>query len=157
MQLWQACICMRCAWISLDHCHCVPVCEVYTVAGLKVSVVKRWLGRQCVFSHEETLTAGCSPGKALGESPADPEDRPTENTHNWLWDSQCPHSLEPLSLCHDKDKLHPPPLTQKHFGAFGFWWWSAFYGSLGRRKLGEMLWCVWSSLRWIADQQLLCS
>lgn len=77
-------------------------------------------GRQCVFSHEESLTAGCSPGKALDESPTDPEDRPTENTLNWLWGSRCPRSLEPLSLCHDKDKLHPPPLTQKHFEVLGF-------------------------------------
>lgn len=92
----------------------------------------------CVFPWRVT-----SPEKALGESPTDPEDRPNENTHNWLWGFWCPPSFEPLSLCHDKDKLHPPPLPQKHFGALGFWWRSSFYGTLGRRKMGEILWCVW--------------
>lgn len=95
------------------------VCAVYS--GWPKGISGETLaGRQCVFSHEDSLTAGCSPGKALGESPTDPEDRPAENTHNWLRGSRCPRSLEPLSLCHDKDKLHPPPLAQKHLGALGF-------------------------------------
>lgn len=45
---------------------CVPVCAVYS--GWPKGISGEMLaGRQCVFSHEETLTAGCSPGKALGE------------------------------------------------------------------------------------------
>ena len=61
----------------------VCVCAVYS--GWPKGISSELLaGRQCVFSHEESLTAGCSPGKAAGESPADPEDRLTENTHNWL-------------------------------------------------------------------------
>lgn len=84
----------------------------HTVAGLKVSVVK--LGRLCA-SHEESLNAGCSPEKGLGESSTEPEDRLFESA--WLWGSRCPRSFEPLSLCYDKDKLHTPPLTQKHFEA----------------------------------------
>lgn len=134
MWLRQAWISMRTAWIPLDHYY---LCMwVYTDWPKGISG-ETLAGRQCVFSHE------VSPEKALGESPTDPEDRPNENTHNWLWGFWCPPSFEPLSLCHDKDKLHPPPLPQKHFGALGFWCRSSFYGTLGRRKMGEILWCVW--------------
>lgn len=64
-----ACNCDRhaFAWISLDPCHCVFVCQCasvcicvlmgvrYTVAGLKVSVVKRWLGDSACFPMKSHL------------------------------------------------------------------------------------------------------
>lgn len=90
------------------------VCVVYSSWAKGISG-ETLPGRQCVFSHEQSLNAGCSPEKALGELPTEPEDRLFENA--WLWGSRCPRSFEPLSQCYDKDKLHTPPLPQKHFEA----------------------------------------
>lgn len=99
---------------TLALCVSVLVCAVHSgwPGGISDEALD---GGQRVFSHKESLTAGCSPGKAVGESLNDPKERPTENTNNWLRGSRCP-----VSLCHDKDKLHPPPLKQKDFGALGF-------------------------------------
>ena len=54
--------------------------------------VQELAGGQCVFSHEESLTDGHSPGKDPSESPIDPEEQLAENTHNRLGGSGYPCS-----------------------------------------------------------------
>lgn len=108
----------------MDFIRSLPLCAPVVYGGWP-----KGNSGETVFSHEESLTAGCSPEKPLSESSTEPEDWPSENTHNWLWGSSWPRSFESLSLCHDKYKLHPPPLAQKTFWAFRFlmvrlvlWW-----------------------------------
>lgn len=60
---------------SLSVCVCVHVYVIYS--GWPGGICGETLaGGPPLFSHEESLAAGCSPGKALCESATDPEDQP---------------------------------------------------------------------------------
>ena len=98
MQLWQACICMRCAWISLDHCR--YLCVAYSGWPKGIGAVTP-AERRCVFFpwrlagwlavHLEKLSVN---------RPLTQKTGPLKNAHNWLRGgglSMPPRSLEPPS------------------------------------------------------------
>lgn len=63
---------------------CVSVCVRYTVAGLKVSVVKRWLGDSVCFPMKSHLLLAVHLEKLSVNRPLTQKTGPLKNIHNWL-------------------------------------------------------------------------
>lgn len=136
MQLWQACMCMRWAWISLDHSCFVSVGLCFCIQWLTCSWNSGW-GDSMLFPMKHYLLLGDHLEKLSVNCPMTQK---ASLLKTCTIGSKALDALFPLSSFHcamTRTNCIQRPLHKKILGALGFWWWSSFCGSLGRRKMGE--------------------